>query len=152
MRIVVLGNEGSWYVADLARAARQRGHECDRADFGALMCSVGQRSSGSATAFVAGDVNLANADAVIIRTMPPGSLEQVMESGAGLLLAAKFALVILAIAAAAQRDFAHVPLLRSALASGADPAPALRAIARQDRVVLVLALVIVYLGLAVSRA
>lgn len=80
-----------------------------------------------------------------------GPLEQVMQTGAGLLLAAKFALVILAIAVAAQRDFARLPLLRGALASGADPAPALRAIARLDRVVLALALVIVYLGLAVSR-
>ena len=42
-------------------------------------------------------------------------------------------------------------LLRAVLASGDDPAPTLRAIARQDRVVLVLGLVIVYLGLAVSR-
>lgn len=80
-----------------------------------------------------------------------GPLEQVMESGAGLLLAAKFTLVVLAIAVAAQRDFAQVPLLRAALASGGDPGPPLRAIARLDRVVLLLALVIVYLGLAVSR-
>ena len=33
-----------------------------------------------------------------------GALERVMESGAGLLLAAKFMLVILAVAVAAQRD------------------------------------------------
>lgn len=81
-----------------------------------------------------------------------GSLEQVMQSGAGLLLAAKFTLVVLAVAVAAQRDFAQVPLLRAALASGGDPGPPLRAIARLDRLVLLLALVIVYLGLAVSRS
>ena len=81
-----------------------------------------------------------------------GPLEQVLQSGAGLLLAGKFVLVVLAIAVAAQRDFAHLPLLRAALASGEDPEPTLRAIARLDRVVLLLALVIVYLGLAVSRS
>ena len=42
--------------------------------------------------------------------------------------------------------------LTRAVAAGAIPRPALRAIARMDRVVLVLALVVVYLGLAVSRA
>lgn len=81
-----------------------------------------------------------------------GSLEQVMQTGAGLALAAKFGLVLLAIAAAAQRDFAHLAVLRAALGSGADPAPALRAMARLDRLVLLLALVIVYLGVFVSRA
>jgi putative copper resistance protein D len=81
-----------------------------------------------------------------------GSLERVMQSGAGLLLAAKFTLVILAVAMAGQRDFAQVTLLNAALAANADPAPALRAIARLDRIVLLLALVVIYLGLAVSRA
>ena len=47
-----------------------------------------------------------------------------MESGAGLLLAAKFTLVILAVALASQRDFAQVTLLNAAaLAAGGDPAP-----------------------------
>jgi uncharacterized membrane protein len=81
-----------------------------------------------------------------------GSLARVMETGAGLLLAAKFTLVILAVALASQRDFAQVTLLRAALATGGDPGPALRAIARLDRVVLLLALVVIYLGLAVSRS
>lgn len=81
-----------------------------------------------------------------------GSLERVMETGAGLLLAAKFTLVILAVALASQRDFAQVPVLGAALAAGGDPGPALRAITRLDRVVLVLALVVIYLGLAVSRS
>lgn len=80
-----------------------------------------------------------------------GPLERVMQSGAGLMLAGKFTLVIVAVALAAQRDFAHVPLLRAALAGGADPAAPLRAITRLDRVVLALALVVIWLGLAVSR-
>ena len=81
-----------------------------------------------------------------------GPLERVMHSGAGLALAGKFALVILAVALAAQRDFAHVPLLRAALAGGGDPADSLRAIARLDRIVLTLALLVIWLGLVVSRA
>ena len=81
-----------------------------------------------------------------------GPVDRVMQSGAGLMLAAKFTLVILAVALAGQRDFAQVPLLRAALAGGGDPAPALRAIARLDRFVLALAVVVIWLGLAVSRA
>jgi copper resistance protein D len=81
-----------------------------------------------------------------------GDLARVMESGAGLLLAAKFTLVILAVALAGQRDFAQVTLLNAALASGADPTRPLTAITRLDRLVLLLGLVVIYLGLAVSRA
>jgi uncharacterized membrane protein len=95
-----------------------------------------------------------------------GELAQVMESGAGLALAGKFILVILAVALFAQRDFAHVTRLSHATAvashaSGATPtaasvaaeeaASALRTIVRLDRAVLALALAIIYLGLFVSR-
>ena len=80
-----------------------------------------------------------------------GPLERAMESGVGLLVAAKFLLVILAVAVASQRDFAQVPRLARAIAGGEDPAAALRAIAWLDRIVLVLGLAILYLGLAISR-
>lgn len=81
-----------------------------------------------------------------------GPLEKVMNSGAGLLLVAKFALVIIAVAVAAQRDFAGVPILRGALQGGGDAAAALKAIARMDRTVLLIAVIVMYLGLAISRA
>ena len=81
-----------------------------------------------------------------------GPLDRVLESGAALLLALKFMLVLAAVAVAGQRDFAQVPRLARAVAAGDDPRPALAAIAWMDRVVLLLAVVIVYLGLAVSRA
>ena len=81
-----------------------------------------------------------------------GPLEGVMQSGAGLLLAGKFILVLLVIAVAAQRDFTHLVRLHIALATNKDPAPALRAIAWLDRITILLALVILYLGLAVSRS
>lgn len=81
-----------------------------------------------------------------------GDLARVMETGAGLMLAAKFTLVILAVALASQRDFAQVTLLNAALASGADPTRPLLAIVRLDRLVLLLGLIVIYLGLAISRA
>ncbi|PYM97008.1 MAG: hypothetical protein DME04_00205 [Candidatus Rokuibacteriota bacterium] len=81
-----------------------------------------------------------------------GPLERVMESGAALILAAKFMLVLAAVAVAGQRDFAQVPRLTRALAAGDDPRPALSAIGWLDRIVLLLALVVLYLGLAISRA
>ena len=80
-----------------------------------------------------------------------GPVEGVMQSGAGLLVAGKFILVIALAAIMGQRDFAQLALLRGALASGGDPQPALRSIARMDRIVLLLALVVIYLGLAISR-
>ena len=81
-----------------------------------------------------------------------GPLERVMQSGAGLLLAAKFGLVIVAVALAAQRDFAQVPVLDASIRGGGDAARALTAVGRLDRVILLLALAVIYLGLAVSRA
>jgi len=81
-----------------------------------------------------------------------GPLDRVLQSGAALLLALKFILVLAAVAVAGQRDFAQVPRLARAVAVGDDPRPALSAIACMDRLVLLLAVVIIYLGLAVSRA
>lgn len=80
-----------------------------------------------------------------------GPLDRVMESGAALTLALKFMLVLAAVAIAGQRDFAQVPRLARALGDGDDPRPALSAITWMDRVVLLLAAVIVFLGLAISR-
>lgn len=81
-----------------------------------------------------------------------GPLERVMESGAGLLLAGKFMLVLLAVALVGHRDFAQVPRLARTLAAGHDPDDALRALARLDRLAVALGAVIVYLGLAIARA
>jgi uncharacterized membrane protein len=81
-----------------------------------------------------------------------GPLLSVMESGAGLALAAKFFLVILAVALASQRDFNQLGRLARSARSGEDPAGALTAIAWLDRIVLALGLTVIYLGLVVSRA
>ena len=81
-----------------------------------------------------------------------GPMQRVMESGAGLMVVGKFILVIAMAAIMGQRDFAQLALLRGALASSGDPQLPLRAIARMDRIVLLLALVVIYVGLAISRA
>jgi ribosomal protein S6--L-glutamate ligase len=74
MHIAVLGNAGSWYVADLQRAAAARGDRCTRIDYRAVVASVGNPACGVQS----GELTLENCDAVLVRTMPPGSLEQVV--------------------------------------------------------------------------
>ena len=81
-----------------------------------------------------------------------GPMDRVMQSGAGLMVVGKFLLVIALAAIMGQRDFAQLALLRGALASNADPQPALRSITRMDRLTLLVALIVIYLGLAISRA
>ncbi len=80
-----------------------------------------------------------------------GPLEEVMASGAALLLAGKFILVLVLVAIAGQRDFAQLARLGRALAAGEDPGRALRSIVWLDRIAVLLGVVVVYLGLAVSR-
>jgi putative copper export protein len=82
-----------------------------------------------------------------------GSLQAVMDSGAGLALAGKFILVIAAVTIAAQRDFAHVPRLARAIAGteSVDVTTILKTITWLDRIIVVFAIAIVYLGLFVSR-
>jgi copper resistance protein D len=80
-----------------------------------------------------------------------GPLGPLMQSGAALALAGKFILVIAAVALAGQRDFAQLPRAQALLAAGQRPTPALSAMAWLDRLVLVLAAAIMYLGLALSR-
>ncbi len=76
-----------------------------------------------------------------------GPLERVMQSGAALAMAGKLGLVLLIVLLAGQRDFAHVPRLRRALAAGEDPGPALMAIGWLDRITIVLGVAVIYLGL-----
>lgn len=74
MRIAILGNEGSWYVDALKAASTTRGHRCERIDYGTLTASVGAGLNTVESPL--GD--LAAWHAVVVRTMPPGSLEQVV--------------------------------------------------------------------------
>lgn len=82
MRIAVLASPRSWYAADLRRAAGDR-HEVVTLPFTSLGAAV---VSGRRVAR-AGGVDLLGFDALVVRTMPPGSLEQVvfrMDALAGL--------------------------------------------------------------------
>lgn len=72
MKVAVLGSLRSWYLADLARAAAGD-HEIVPATFRELAAWVGgpvRQTSGA--------LDLQSCDAVLVRTMPPGSLEQVV--------------------------------------------------------------------------
>jgi len=74
VNVGIFGNEGSWYVDDLQRAARELGGQAERLDFRRLTMTVG----GSATRISCEEIELDRFDAFIVRTMPPGSLEEVV--------------------------------------------------------------------------
>lgn len=67
MRIAVLSGGGGWHVLDLVRATHDLGHHAQAVDFRTVAAGVG-----------AGPAALAGFDAVLVRTMPAGSLEQVV--------------------------------------------------------------------------
>jgi ribosomal protein S6--L-glutamate ligase len=67
MKIALLAGGDGWHVRDLQRAAAALGHEALRVDFRRVRAGVAGP----------GD-SLAGFDGVVVRTMPPGSLEQVV--------------------------------------------------------------------------
>jgi ribosomal protein S6--L-glutamate ligase len=67
MHLAILSSGTGWHVADLARAARALGHNGVAVDFRRVAAGV-----------ASGPEPLAGFDAVVVRTMPPGSLEQVV--------------------------------------------------------------------------
>jgi ribosomal protein S6--L-glutamate ligase len=73
MRFAVLAAPESWYARDLVRAAGSD-HEIATLPFSQISASVDRSATKVATA----GRGLADFDAVLVRTMPPGSLEQVV--------------------------------------------------------------------------
>jgi ribosomal protein S6--L-glutamate ligase len=67
MRIAILSGGHGWHVRDLRRAADEAGHAAEVLDFRTLHGCV-QAEGGPLDGF----------NAVVVRTMPPGSLEQVV--------------------------------------------------------------------------
>jgi ribosomal protein S6--L-glutamate ligase len=67
MRIAILSAGDGWHVRDLQRAATLLGHQAEAVDFRRLCANVAVASE-----------TPASAGAVLVRTMPPGSLEQVV--------------------------------------------------------------------------
>jgi ribosomal protein S6--L-glutamate ligase len=74
MRFAVLAAPESWYLKDLVRAAGDR-HEIVQLSFDEI---VGRIENPSYAEIAAAGHDLADFDAVLVRTMPPGSLEQVV--------------------------------------------------------------------------
>jgi ribosomal protein S6--L-glutamate ligase len=74
MRIAVLCSPDSWYFRDLRRAGEAAGHEIVDVPFTQLSAGVGTAER----SFPCGGIDLRAFDAVVVRTMPPGSLEQVV--------------------------------------------------------------------------
>lgn len=66
MRIVILGAADGWHVGDLLRAAAELGHDASVLPFAAITCQVGLEAASPPF------------DAALVRTMPLGSLEQVI--------------------------------------------------------------------------
>ena len=73
MRFLVLASPDSWYLRDLTRAAEGE-HEIVPAAFSEMEARL---TAGGLEVF-SGAHRLSDFDAVIVRTMPPGSLEQVV--------------------------------------------------------------------------
>jgi ribosomal protein S6--L-glutamate ligase len=67
MRIAILSGGTGWHVQDLLRAAAELGHRAEVIDFRSLSAGI-----------EADPVPLAGFDAAIVRTVPAGSLEQVV--------------------------------------------------------------------------
>lgn len=75
MRYAVLADPDSWYLRDLARAAAARDDVATQVSFSEIAAQIG----GTGTPRVySGEHDLTSFDAVLVRTMPPGSLEQVV--------------------------------------------------------------------------
>lgn len=72
MRLAVLSSPDSWYFQDLRRAAGTT-HEIQAIPFSRMTSSIDQRVTVSSL-----EQPLDAFDAVLVRTMPPGSLEQVV--------------------------------------------------------------------------
>ena len=77
MKIAVLCNPDSWYFRDLSRAASERGHEIQSVSFSDLHVTIGGETSPSWRQ-APERLPLESFDVVMVRTMPPGSLEQVV--------------------------------------------------------------------------
>jgi ribosomal protein S6--L-glutamate ligase len=67
LRIAILSSGQGWHVRDLERAAAALGHQATPVDFRRVYAALPGQST-----------SLDSFDAVVVRTMPPGSLEQVV--------------------------------------------------------------------------
>jgi ribosomal protein S6--L-glutamate ligase len=79
MRFIALAGTGGWHIQDLARAAALRGDRFDAASWRDLSCKLdSSKDNPRAPVARCGQLVLDNADALLLRTMPSGSLEQIV--------------------------------------------------------------------------
>lgn len=83
MRIAVIASGDGWHVRDLSRAAAALGHDMAAVSFRRLQAGIAVQSPAVRTAtnarhLDAVPVELSSLDRVLVRTMPAGSLEQVI--------------------------------------------------------------------------
>jgi RimK family alpha-L-glutamate ligase len=74
MRIVILGTHG-WHTGELCRAAAARGHRADVLPYEGFVARAGGQSTGGLSI---GSAAIFDADAVLTRIIPAGSLDQII--------------------------------------------------------------------------
>jgi len=67
MRLAILSAGSGWHIQDLQRAAAELGHVAEAVDFRRISSGIGPAAD-----------SFRGYDGVLVRTMPPGSLEQVV--------------------------------------------------------------------------
>lgn len=77
MRVAILSARTGWHTDELCRALEERAHEGTVVAYEALQARMGV-SRGATPGLAAGDVPLLDADAILARIIPNGSLEQVI--------------------------------------------------------------------------
>jgi ribosomal protein S6--L-glutamate ligase len=77
MRIAVLGSPDSWYLGDLRRASTAH-EEIISVPFDRVSSQLACSFARGAESITSADCELTTCDAVLVRTMAPGSLEQVV--------------------------------------------------------------------------
>lgn len=78
MRIGILASAGSWHYLQLEAAFERLGIKVERYYITELMAKVGMSSSSFVSGSFAGDERLEDLDALIVRSIPAGSLEQIV--------------------------------------------------------------------------
>lgn len=73
MRIVILSARGGWHTDELARALGERGHVAVVLPYDGLVAQIGTRAS-----LTSAETPILDADAVMARIIPRGSLEQII--------------------------------------------------------------------------
>ena len=140
MDVAILGAGQGWHFAELERALRARGHRAHDLRVSALVARIGDRPR-----LDAGGVALQDVDAVLTRTFPKGSLEQVIFRVDALHWLERLGIPVMNPATAIERtvdkfytsallDAAGLPTPRTVVAERMDDAmTAFRALARRDR-------------------